>query len=284
MSVFNLSGNKILSVFRESGQVLSHAYDANGIEVFPDFPTGNLNASSVVPLPDIYNNGHGFTCTGLAFDTATNSFLIGDIGKITPEIPGFASKLIRVTADFLTVIEQINLYQEFPSMSDVQGVTIDTSDGSIWFCSTSENKIRHIDTSGNSIGSITLSDKPTGVSFSATDNCLWVLTYASTNNILKVSKVGIVLEHYTFGYQEQLDQCYFDVNSGLLYITAGDNYISRNNVYTFDTNTHIQAVACTVDSYAVEGIWVSDDKMIILNDGYYHSAITSVNQANIYIK
>ena len=74
-----------------------------------------------------------------------------------------------------------------------------------------------------------------------------------------------------------------DKYRGLLYITAGKNYIGRNNVYCFNIATQEQYLACTVDSYAVEGIWLGNgDKMIILNDGYYHSAAVDKNQANIY--
>lgn len=285
MGVYNINGNSLSDVYSRQGQVLQNAYDKDGQVVFADvqnWPSGNLNASQSVPLPDIYNNGHGFTCTGLAYDTSNNTFLIGDIGKTTPSTPGFASKIIRVSFDFLTVVEQINLYTEFPNMSDVQGITIDNSDGTIWFCSTSEKKIRHIDTSGNSIGSISLNDSPSGVAYSSSDDCLWVLTYAATNNILKVSKAGTIIELYTFGYNEQLDQCFLD-DGGKLYITAGSNYSGRNNVYVFDTTNSNQTIACTVDSYSVEGIWIGNNMMVIINDGYYHSALVSVNQANIYL-
>ena len=284
MGVYNISGNSLSDAYDGQGQSLSYAFDKDGQVVFPDgatWPVGNLNASSTVALPDIYNNGHGFTCTGLAYDASNNTFLIGDIGKATPSTLGFASKIIRVSYDFLTVVEQIDLYTEFPNMSDVQGITIDTSDGTIWFCSTSEKKIRHMDSSGNSIGSITLNDSPTGVAYSSTDDCLWVLTYAATNNIIKMSKTGTVIEQYTFSYAEQLDQCFLDTE-GNLYITAGANYISRNNVYVFNTISHEQSIACTVDSYSVEGIWIGTNIMFILNDGYYHSAFVAVNQVNIY--
>lgn len=286
MGIYQIDGAQIFSAYDVGGDGLLSAYDVEGRLVFSPtplpVPSGNLNADSVVPLPDIYGTGHGFTCTGLAYDAESDTFLVGDIGKALPSSPGFASQIVRVSADFLSVIETIPLAATFPAMSDIQGVTIDTTDGTIWFCSTEERKIRHIDKYGNSIGAINLTDKPTGVAYSPMDNSLWVLTYGTTNNILRINKSGAVLEQYTFAYSATLDQCFLDFTHGYLYITAGDNYSGRNNIYMFDTSTHEQSIPCSVDSYSVEGLWIGEDRMVIVNDGYYHSALVPVNQANIY--
>lgn len=281
--IYGISGAVIDRPYNKEGNTISTAYDVDGNMVFGllPIPTGDLTADSTVALPDIYNNGHGWTCTGLAYDTKTDTFLVGDIGKALPSSSGFASKIIRVSDDFSTVVEQIPLYTSFSNMQDVQGITIDTSDDTIWFCSPHENLVRHIDAEGNSIGSFSVTS-PTGIAYSPLDDSLWVLTYESTNNIKRVSKTGAVQEQYTFNYNATLDQCFLDVGHGYLYITAGDNYSSRNNVYMFDVSTHQQSIPCTVDSYSVEGLWIGADKMVIVNDGYYHSALVNVNQANIY--
>lgn len=287
LSVYNKAGTKLTSIYKKNRSSATVAYDKSGLLIFPDatplpVPTGDLTAASTVALPDIYNNEHGWTCTGLAYDAATDTFLVGDIGKALPSSTGFASQIVRVSTDFLTVEGTIKLYTSFPNMSDVQGITIDTSDGTIWFCSTEESLIRHIRADGTSIGSFSTSAHPTGIAYSVLDDSLWLLTYANSNNILRVSKTGTVLEQYTFSYNETLDQCFLDVGHGYLYITAGANYSSRNNVYLFNVSTHAQSIACTVDSYSVEGIWIGENEMVILNDGYYHSAAVAVNQANIY--
>lgn len=285
MGIYSLTGTELNTSYDKSGAILPSAYDIDGNLIYPiiPVPSGNLNATKTVALPDIYNNGHGWTCTGLAYDAESDTFLVGDIGKDLPSSEGFASQIVRVSTDFLAVEGTIKLYTTFPNMSDVQGITIDTSDGTIWFCSTSERLIRHIDTSGNSIGSFSTTAQPTGIAYSSADDSLWVLTYGSSNNIMRVSKTGTVLEQYTFNYSETLDQCFLDPTRGYLYITAGANYDSRNNIYLFNTSTHQQSIACTVDSYSVEGIWLGDtDQMIIVNDGYYHSAAVAVNQANFY--
>lgn len=285
MSIYSLSGDVLGTAYGKSGAAINLAYDVNGGNIFPmiPVPSGNLNATSVVVLPDIHGNGHGWTCTGLAYDSESNTFLVGDIGKALPSSSGFASQIVRVSFDFSTVLEQIPLYTSFQNMSDVQGIAIDTTDGTIWFCSTSENLIRHIDVEGNSIGSFSVSGSPTGIAYSPLDDSLWVLTYANSNNIKRMTKTGTIKEQYTFAYSDTLDQCFLDSSRGYLYITAGANYSSRNNIYLLNTVTHAQSIACTVDSYSIEGIWLGDgDKMVIVNDGYYHSALVGVNQANFY--
>lgn len=285
MNVYNINGNALQSIYERNGSGLASAYSKSGSVVFPTalpVPTGDLIASTVVPLPDIHGNGHGWTCTGLAYDATANTFLVGDIGKALPSSSGFASQIVRVSFDFQTVTETLPLYTSFPNMQDVQGITIDTSDGTIWFCSTSENLIRHIRADGTSIGSFSVSGSPTGIAYSPLDDSFWVLNYASSNNIKRMSKTGTVLEQYTFAYSDTLDQCFLDQERGYLYIVAGANYSSRNNVYLFNTATHEQSITCTVDSYSVEGLWIGPTEMVIVNDGYYHSALVPVNQANIY--
>lgn len=284
LSVYNIAGYILDNVYDIDGNSLETAYDINGEIVFPDnipvpVPSGNLTATETILLPDLYEAGKGFTCTGLAYDNGTDTFLVGDIGALLPS-GSIRSQIVRLSADFSTVEGAIPLYNTFPQMSAIQGVTIDTSNDSIWFCSPDENKIRNITSAGVSLGSISIT-RPTGIAYNQNDDSLWVLLY--DNTIHHVSKSGTTLGTYNFAYSETLDQCFLDKYRGLLYITAGTNYTGRNNVYCFDINTHEQSIACTVDSYSVEGIWLGDNnKMVIVNDGYYHSATVAQNLANIY--
>lgn len=284
MSVYNKNGTRLTAVYDKTGNRLTQAYNANGEIIFPNFPvlpvpSGNLNASSVVPLPDLYETGKGFTCTGLAYDATSNTFLVGDIGKLLPDSGTIQSQIVRLSADFTTVVNTIPLHNTFPGMGDVQGVTIDTSDGTIWFCAPTANKIYHTNANGENLGSISTT-RPTGIAYASTDDSFWVLNYS--NQILHISKTGTVLATIASTFGESLDQCFLDEGHGYLYITAGTNYSGRNNVYLFNINTEEQSIACTVDSYSVEGIWIGVDEMVIVNDGYYHSALDPVNQANIY--
>lgn len=278
MSVYAITGTQLNQLFDKDGEPLDTAYDIDENVVFTGalpIPSGNLTASQSIALPDLYETGKGFTCTGLAYDSANDVFLVGDIGILLPNSGTIASQIVKLSTDFATVEGTINLNSSY----DVQGITID-SDGSIWYCSPSENKIKHISSTGTAIGNISIS-QPTGIAYSVSDNTLWVLTYG--NKILHIDKSGNTLESFDFAYEETLDQCFLDEGHGYLYITAGVNYSSKNNVYRFNTETHSQDIACTVDSYSVEGIWIGSDRMVIVNDGYYHSATVAINQANVYM-
>lgn len=284
MSVYNLAGNRLYAIYNAAGSPAAFGFDIAGDQVFPDYPVlpvpaGDLNADSIVPLPDLYGTGHGWTCTGLAYDEINHNFIIGDIGILLPGQTPIHSQLLRVSDDFSTVIETISLYNIYPSMSDVQGVTIDTSDHSIWCCCPSTNTAYHLTAAGTSLGTITVTN-PTGIIYDPRDDTLWILT--TGNKINHITKTGTVLESFDFAYTDGLDQGFLDPSRGVIYITAGANYQTRNNVYTFNTTTHEQGIACTVDSYSVEGIWIGETEMVIVNDGYYHSAYDNRNVACIY--
>lgn len=286
LSIYSIAGAKLSRAYNIDGEPVPTVYDIDGNIVFPDsipvpIPSGDLTASEIILLPDLYQPGKGFTCTGLSYDEITDTFLIGDIGAMQPG-ESYHSRIIRMSSDFQSVEETIPLYEKISTFGIIQGLSVDTIRGTIWVCSTTENLIRQVDSQGNPVSSFSSNvGSPTGIVYSADDDSLWVLTY--NNKIVHYSISGNVLASYDFAYDETLDQCFIDEYRGLLYITAGTNYTGRNNVYCFDINTHQQYIACTVDSYSVEGIWLGDNnKMIILNDGYYHSATVDKNQVNVY--
>lgn len=110
---------------------------------FRYFDAQRLKSNDVKTLSKLCGNSNGFTCTGMAYDG--NHFYIGNIGKETPETNGFHSEIMICNNDFTEIIDRIDIGSLFPDMEDVQGIAIDTSDNSIYFCSFSENIVRHID-------------------------------------------------------------------------------------------------------------------------------------------
>lgn len=284
MAIYSSTGEPLNVVYDSSGLPLSVAYDSDSRIIFDatetDIPApyGDLYASETILLPDLYETGKGFTCTGLAYDG--DYYYIGDIGTLSPSGTNYHSQIV-VTDDFLSVDDTIDIKAIYPNSGGIQGVCIDSSDDTIWVCDPSQGLLYHVTKAGLAIESISVT-RPTGIAYSSSDDTLWILNY--DNNILHIEKDGTILATYAFIYSDTLDQCFLDEGRGLLYITAGTNYTGRNNIYCFNTNTYEQYIACTVDSYSVEGIWLGDtDKMIILNDGYYHSAaVDPYNQANIY--
>lgn len=285
-AIYDYSGESLSDAYNVAGEEINEAYNKDGEVVWQKTQpiplpvlSGDLYAAETIPLPDIYEEGKGFTCTGLAYDSVNECFLVGDIGILSPGSGTIRSQIVRVSTDFSTIISTIPLYETFPNMSDIQGITIDTRDNTIWFCSPNENKIRHITQQGVSISDITV-QRPTGISFDTRNNSLWVLTY--NNKIIHIDNSGTVVNTDDFAYEDTLDQCFIDATHGYLYIVAGANYSTRNNVYLYDTSTSEQSIACTVDSYSVEGLWLGVNSLVIVNDGYYHNAHDPRNVANFY--
>ena len=65
--------------------------------------------------------------------------------------------------------------------------------------------------------------------------------------------------------------------------TAGAAYNGINYVYRINLSSGVvEKVFDLIDSYCVEGIYVLDETMYIMNDGFYHNGKVPVNQVNAY--
>lgn len=257
-------------------------------KVFTFTQTQSLVSSAKIELSTIYNTdneNHGFTCTGLAYNLSNDTFLIGDIGKLQPGGGSFSNaiRIVRFGQDYksATYVGAIDVSGIVAGAGTIQGITVDTSDGTIWFCAQEEKKIYNIDTSGTVLGSISLSTPVSGIAYAADDDSFWIAN-SNQKNLQHIRKDGVVLSTISFAYADTPDQIFLDENAGKIYMTAGENYSGENYVYCIDINTQTQAKAFFVDSYSVEGIWIGSGKMLIANDGYYHSAKDPYNQINVY--
>ena len=76
---------------------------------------------------------------------------------------------------------------------------------------------------------------------------------------------------------------FLDEENNVIYLTAGSNYQSGGSVYKIDLiKKEIDLAFLLKESYAVEGIYIEDEIMYIVNNGYYHQAKIPVNQINKY--
>lgn len=235
---------------------------------------------SEIPVPDVEFGvpGKGFTCTGLTYDESEDVFYVGNIGKALPSTEGFKSTIVKLSKDGTTNLGEIKLYNTFPEMSDIQGITVDKSDDTLWFCSFAENKIRHISKEGADLSSVDI-NKPTGIAYDNRTDTLWVLTNLQ---LININKDGSIIESMDVEIEGQ-DQLFLDEDGEAIYFTAGINYKGDNFVYKIDLSTKEMNLEYTLkDSFAVEGIYIEDEIMYILNDGYYHDGKVDINQMNQY--
>ncbi len=244
-----------------------------------------ISAEKTVALPDAAGSpaGTGFTCTGLAWDAKAGEFLLGNIGQDLPTTEGLRSTIVRMSSDFSTVKGEINLYGTFPEMKDIQGLCVDGADSTIWFCSFGEGKVRHITREGEPLSEVDV-EQPTGIAYDSRTDCVWVLTYSQ---LIRMSKDGVAQESFDVSVKGQ-DQLWLDEGANVMYFTGGLNYNGGlfkgdNAVYAVDLSSgEVSERYNLADSWAVEGLYIADGKMYVLNDGYYHSAKVRVNEVCVY--
>lgn len=217
----------------------------------------------------------GFTCTGLYYDEEERLFYVGNIGKYKQEEKEFKATIEVIDSKFENIVESIELYNRYPDVKDIQGVTKD-KDNNIWFCSPAENLVRLISKDGNEIRKISVKN-PTGIAFDKEKDNIWVLT---NKFLINFSIDGKIIKKFKIKEKGQ-DQLYVDKEKILF--TAGLDYNGDSYVYEVDKETgkyHMKYIL--KDSFAIEGISIIDNVMVILNDGYYHNARVSENQVNYY--
>lgn len=240
----------------------------------------------IVLLPDVENGneGRGFTCTGLTYDDTEQCFYVGNYGKMLPTDTTTYNTIVKLSKDGKNVLGEIKLYDKIPEITkDIQGVTVDSSDNSLWVAACEDGKIFHISKNGTLLGNISYT-KPSGLAYDKSTDTLWVLNYYNNGgNIKNITKTGEEKKSIEFTGINDADQIYLDSTNDIIYFTAGANYNSSNYVYKVDLKTEeVTLFKILNDSYAVEGIWIINDWLYIMNDGYYHSAKFNQNYIMIY--
>lgn len=207
-----------------------------------DFSENIPVLSKSIALPDakFSNKDTGFTSTGLAYDEIEECFWVGNAGKMLPHEPEFRATIVKMSKTG-QLLDEIMIWSTFGEMKDCQGLTVDSSNNSLWFCSFSENKVRNITKLGKSLSCINI-NKPTGVAYDKRTDSLWVLTYS---NLLNMSKQGGLLRTIPIKIAGQ-DQLYLDTKQSLMLVTAGLNYSGDNYVYSVDLVNGTLALAYTL--------------------------------------
>lgn len=238
---------------------------------------------NTINLPDVEGRtaGTGFTITGLTYSSSDNTFYAGNYGKTYTTDTTVKNTIVHLSNDMKTNLGEIDLNTIYPDLKDVQGVTIDTSDDTIWFVSPSDKKIYHITKTGENIESISLSlSNPTGIAYDSRTDTLWVL---SDTSLVNLNTDGTTNKTITLDIAD-VDQIYLDIEEDAIYITAGVDYSGNSYVYKVKLTSQTYGLMYTLtDSYAIEGIYIKNGKMYIGNDGLYHDAQIKKNIIQTYL-
>lgn len=254
------------------------------------------NAENQYSLLELYDISYlpcfeNITCTGICYDNIEKVWYIADAGKmkedsyidkikykIFDEKPNFNAKIYKLSQDFSKVLSVIECYKNNYELKDIQGLSFDNINNSLWYVSPNENLVRNITKDGEKITEIFVSN-PSGIAYDNRNNTLWCLT---KEKLFNMSTDGEILKSFDVKINGQ-DQIFVDKKHNLIYLTAGTNY-DRNQflfVFSIDKGKIIKTYELE-GSFAVEGISIIDSKIIIANDGFYHNAKIPKNYIAIY--
>lgn len=234
-------------------------------------------------------NARPFTCTGLAYNSVLHEWYVGNIGISKPEAGQINSSIEVFNEDFTQWLRSIELAQIFPNMVDVQGLSIDSTDGSLWVCSYAEDLLRKIDVRPHqqhnmSTQSITQEEylldslhitRPTGVTHS--DEYCWILT---PDSLLQINRAKKSIRTIAVAEKAQ-DQ--IAIHNDEIFITYGNDYSNNQFLLQIDTRQENRRRKFELEgSYAVEGIVIRDSLIYVANDGFYHSAKNPKNIICVY--
>lgn len=242
------------------------------------------NAIATIYLPDVkYGTaGKGFTCTGLTYSPSDGTFYAGNYGKMLTSDSTLNNTIVHLSSDFRTNLGEIELNSIYPDFKDTQGVTLDTSDNTLFVVSTGNKSMYHVSTAGVGLGSVNLGFNVTGIAYDSRTDTLWVIGSTILRNI---KKDGTVIKTIDISNISTVDQVYLDETNNYIYATAGANYTGDNYVYKINLATGTNELAYVLkDSYSIEGIYINSSigRMYILNDGYYHNATILANIVQVY--
>jgi len=226
-------------------------------------------------LPDLSDStsGKGFTCTGLDYDSTLDSgaggFWVGNYGKAEEGDPTFRQSVVSVDITGATKLTELDI-SSFVT-GGIQGVTVDTSDGTLWVAAVDEDKIYHISKAGAEIGDIDVAAGfANGLTYDSSTDTIWVL---GSNTLKNYEKDGTLL--FTSAVLGgAMDQLAIDATNRLIYISWGTNG-SEGNIHIYDIVADRKVGEFSLyDTTAIEGItWVSsDNKLYAANDGYFHNS------------
>lgn len=239
--------------------------------------------TEIIPINTIYFSEFGddnFTCTGLTYDDEDKSYWIADYGSYSMENDPLP-RIVEVDAELTSVIKSINLIDALESGSNLQGLCYDKKDNALW-CAVGKSIIE-FDKNGTLIKSINLGKYSkylaNGICYDSEDDSLWVI--CASKYILHYDKDGNVLQEIDFNYA---DQDHIVKQGNDLLVTVGADYRGTNNfVCRLSTEDgSIKALYRVNGSNSVEGICINDEKVLIANDGLYHSDLKGESYISVY--
>jgi hypothetical protein len=239
--------------------------------------------------------GKGFTGTGMCL-LPDNTWLIGDHGLNVSGSPNpYVSALVRTSFDFKTPLGAVTMAQFYPGIQSIQGVTLDTSDNTVWFCDYNGNAIRHgslVLTATDFTYTPITSDQITGILYNPNglayrpDLDRLFVSQENVNTIQQLSCTNgsiAATNNVSLGTTDR-DMLWNDATNKVLYYTAGTNG-SQGQVFAWRYGAGLDSTTVWdlgSDVLAVEGMYLIGNKLYGTADEYFHPAGSLTNKAYVY--
>ncbi|MEL7029349.1 MAG: hypothetical protein AAGL49_09050, partial [Pseudomonadota bacterium] len=236
-----------------------------------------------VKVPDAQGGdvGEGFTNTGLA-RAADGTWWVGNDGrdKASGGSGLQTASLVRLSADFTTKLDEIDIETLVPATGSIQGVVVDPLDGSLWYVSLAERLVRHVTTAGVLLpaDSISFGFDINGLAIDPLKRRLWVHSFGGTN----VREVDIATKAVvrTMGpFHVQGDQLWYEPSLQRLWQSCDDAKVRVWDVSeALGSTPRLIATYDTPEADQIEGVFLVGDKMYLCNDAYFHGGSPAENR------
>lgn len=221
--------------------------------------------------------GEGFTCTGLCPD-GSGGLWVGNDGRSEAADASHEPSLVRVSMAGAKLDEII-----LPgTMGSIQGVTRDSTDGTLFFAAFTEGKVYHYTTAGVDLADGFTLSGVNGLTYDSGRDRLWV---SVGNAVTRRTKAGVVefSRSMPTGLISGIDHMHHDAVRDILWI-AGD--LSGSNVgiimpYFIDRDYFGSPVISFADVTAPEGVIVDGYNVIYASDGYFHATTADIDKNQI---
>ena len=268
----------VISVFAGAYIFRKHITTTVAIDSISKDEINEVNALDIIKFEEF--GAKDFTCTGLTYDVKDNAFWIGDYGATSPR-DQVRPRIVEVDRSFSKILKSVELSPILGSMVDLQGVAYDGKLDYLWLAL--GNSVVAIDKDGTLINSIELRKyskcKFNGICYDEGDDSLWVL--CASQYLLHIGKDGSVIDEFPFNYADQDHLCMI---GDYLYVTVGADYRGTNNYVckVSPKNGEVLSLYRVLSANSLEGIVGYDDKVLILNDGLYHTDLIGHSYFSVF--
>lgn len=260
-------------------------YDALTFDGTNDILTANLVPQlSAVTLPDGAQNaaaGKGFTCTDIIYDADEDCFWVGNFGRQTPADTTIIPSIVKLSADLSTILDEFNVTNFTGTATSIQGVTIDTAANTLWFVSSTDDRIFQLNKTTGAEISYFDATAPNGLAYDPVLNELWVIS--ANGNLYRYQKDGTLSLGPVVTNISDSDMLHLSGRE--LFVTYGGNGVTGRllsyKIDTADLSKPSAFVGAQV-TQSIEGFTVRGKVAYIANDAYYHSTGNLLNQIHTY--